>query len=720
MKFDIRSAGAIFVAAMLAIAGVTASIMQGERIKATAHQEWLAQGKTDAVRITDNVLFWISKAEVNLRAIAGQFRGIGEPTPDQFVNLIDKARTWDPDVTFHEVAYAQRFLRTDRIVFENALSEPISVIGEPTRVAPRDYESFVVRLNSKNNGLLRLNADLTTHNAMKMVAITATQVPGNVILGPSYKTSDGGPYALIATETNLAGGEGVMAATIDLGSFFAGLARDHIPTGLQVRLIERDNEASANALLKPVIGTLTAPSNTSLTEVIRITRGQAKWDLHWDIMPNYRNGPANNFGTLVQFGGSTLTLIIVSVLGYYWIQTSRFRQLVSARTAELSRNSMIVQLTMDSIDQGFAVWNADKRLVVWSKKCFEFWYEPQKILRLGMHMSELLRHLAENHAFGPGDPDEIVERELERIAAAGEKSDETFTMSNDREIHVRRFPLEHGGHVAVYTDVTENRRATNALERVRDKLEERVRDRTEELHEAKEAADFANRTKSEFLANMSHELRTPLNAIIGFTSAIQQKIGGETTPKQDEYLEDIETSAKHLLSIINDILDLSKFESETVQPSRHNVNVRNMFDNVETLMLNRLSRKDIQLKISVDENLSNLYVDERMVKQILVNLISNAVKFSDSGSIVKVTCRQEDGHAAISVADQGIGINEQDIPRALAPFGQVDGALSKRHDGSGLGLPLSKALAEIHHGSLTVSSTPGVGTNVTVRFPNIT
>jgi signal transduction histidine kinase len=109
-----------------------------------------------------------------------------------------------------------------------------------------------------------------------------------------------------------------------------------------------------------------------------------------------------------------------------------------------------------------------------------------------------------------------------------------------------------------------------------------------------------------------------------------------------------------------------------------------------------------------------------MVKQILVNLISNAVKFSDSGSTVQVTCRQEDGHVAISVDDQGIGIKEQDIPMALAPFGQVDGALSKRHDGSGLGLPLSKALAESNHGSLTVTSKPGVGTNVTVRFPNIT
>ncbi|MBL4721534.1 MAG: PAS-domain containing protein, partial [Alphaproteobacteria bacterium] len=574
-------------------------------------------------------------------------------------------------------------------------------------------------LNSRNNGLLRLNADLSTHKAMRMVAVTATQIPGDVILGPSYQTKNGGKFALIATETNLAGGEGVMVATIDLGGFFATLIRDAIPAGLNVRLIERDNEAQADTLYKPIIGSLDPPANASLTKIFRITRGQAKWNLHWDIMPHYRNGPADNSGTLVQFGGSALTLIIVAVLGYYWFQTSRFRQMVNERTAELSRNSMLVQLTMDTIDQGFAVWNADRRLVIWSKKCFEFWYEPQKILRLGMPMSALLKHLAINHAFGPGDPDEIVTRELERSAAAGERSNETFTMPGNRQIHVRRFPLENGGHVAVYTDVTENRRATSDLEHIRDGLEERVRDRTEELREAKDAANFANQTKSEFLANMSHELRTPLNAIIGFTNAIQRKIGGETTPKQDEYLEDIETSAKQLLSIINDILDLSKFESKSVQPIRHKVNVQKMFENVKMLMLNRLSRKDIQLEMSINEEISHLYVDERMVKQILVNLISNAVKFSDSGSTVHVMCAQEDGNIAISITDHGIGINEADMAKALTPFGQVDSALTRSRDGSGLGLPLSKALVEVHHGTLTVNSTPGVGTNVTIRFPNI-
>lgn len=720
MTFDVKSICAALIVIGLATMGVGASILQGDRIKEAANLEWREQGKSEASRITESVLFWISKAEVNLRAIAGQFRGIGDPTLDEFVNLIDKARTWDPDVSFHEVAYAQRFLRKERAAFESAQSKPITVVGNPTKTAPYEYESFVVRLNSQNSGLLRLNADLYTHKAMKKVATTATQIPGHVILGPSYESAEGGRFALIATETDLAGGQGVMAATIDLSEFFATLARDQIPEGLQVRLIERDSDARAETVFIPVIGALAPPANAVASEIIRITSGEAKWDLHWDILPNYRNGPTDNFGTLIQFSGSLLTLILAGILGYLWFQANRFRQLVGDRTAELSRNSMLVQLTMDTIDQGFAVWNSDKRLVVWSKRCFEFWYEPQKILRLGMHMSELLQHLAQKGVFGAGDPKEVAAQEYERIIAAGEKSDEMFTMKGDRSIHVRRFPLENGGHVAVYTDATENERATNKLEQARDDLEARVQARTKELKEAKDAADFANRTKSEFLANMSHELRTPLNSIIGFASAMKQKIAGDTTPKQDEYLTDIDISAKHLLSIINDILDLSKFESGNLQPNRQNVNVEKLFDSVNILLANRLSEKEIQLHFSIDDDLSKLFVDERMIKQILVNLISNAIKFSEAGSDVNVACKQEDGHIALTVQDYGVGIEASDISKALSAFGQVDGALSRTHEGSGLGLPLSKALAEVHHGSLSLASTPGIGTEVTVRFPHIT
>ncbi|MBL4720741.1 MAG: hypothetical protein JKY20_06385, partial [Alphaproteobacteria bacterium] len=133
MNFKVRTVSAILIAAGLATLGVTASVLQGERMKDAAHLEWLEQGKTDARRITDNVLFWISKAEVNLRAVAGQFHGIGDPSHEQFINLIDQARTWDPEVSFHEVAYARRFLRQDRKFYETSLAKPVTVIGEPQK-----------------------------------------------------------------------------------------------------------------------------------------------------------------------------------------------------------------------------------------------------------------------------------------------------------------------------------------------------------------------------------------------------------------------------------------------------------------------------------------------------------------------------------------------------------------------------------------------------------
>ena len=239
------------------------------------------------------------------------------------------------------------------------------------------------------------------------------------------------------------------------------------------------------------------------------------------------------------------------------------------------------------------------------------------------------------------------------------------------------------------------------------------------LREAKELAEAANRTKSEFLANMSHELRTPLNAIIGFSEVMQATLpDAETSEQQREYLTDILGAAQHLLSLINDILDLSKIEAGASELHEDVVEAGAIAQSVLRVIRQRAEEAGVALVFQGVEGLPKLRADERKMKQALLNLLSNAVKFTEAGGTVdlKIWCRDDGGHV-FQVRDTGIGMAAEDIPQALRQFGQVDGALNRKYEGTGLGLPLTKALVEMHQGRLELQSEPGEGTTVTLHLP---
>ncbi|MHA1598946.1 MAG: PAS domain-containing sensor histidine kinase, partial [Alphaproteobacteria bacterium] len=290
-----------------------------------------------------------------------------------------------------------------------------------------------------------------------------------------------------------------------------------------------------------------------------------------------------------------------------------------------------------------------------------------------------------------------------------------------------------GRFVAVVRDITKRKKSEDSLISAREELERRVEVRTRELKaevairqraeidlmNAMKRVDTASKAKSHFLASMSHELRTPLNAIIGFSDAIRSQLFGPLQePRYANYIDDIYNSGTHLLELINDVLDVSAIEAGRLELHETSFNVLPIIEDSARLVQVQADKAEINLSVQIPDAMPPLYADARRMKQIFLNLLSNAVKFTPKGKSVEVSASLQDNEMVFTVADTGIGMSETELSEAMNTFGRVEGDSSTPQEGTGLGLPLTKSLTELHGATLTVNSEKGVGTTVIVRMPS--
>jgi len=294
--------------------------------------------------------------------------------------------------------------------------------------------------------------------------------------------------------------------------------------------------------------------------------------------------------------------------------------------------------------------------------------------------------------------------------------DEIFKVLQDEGKISGEFPCINKEDKAFYLEVNAVMTPSNRFLVIGMDITEKKKTEDEMLR-AKAAAENANRIKSEFLANMSHELRTPLNSIIGFSDMLLDEIPGEINDKQSQYIYNISQSGKHLLNIINEILDISKIESGKMKLYKEKVALDEVYKELYSTIKHLADKKEIHIKISLDSEENYVFADRAKLKQILFNLTSNAIKFTEKDGNVIINTSTNEKFVHISVIDTGIGIPKEGLKRLFTPFMQLDSSEARKYEGTGLGLALSKELVELHGGSIWAESEPGKGSNFTFTLP---
>jgi signal transduction histidine kinase/HAMP domain-containing protein len=381
------------------------------------------------------------------------------------------------------------------------------------------------------------------------------------------------------------------------------------------------------------------------------------------------------------------------------VMQDNLRIMMERETAQRrSAQSRLVD-AVESSREGMVLVDAEGRIVLANSQLARFFPVVAPHVVVGADFAAAFQtvgsQLARSAASNESSPITFDDGKVEFLTADGE-----FQLTDGRWIRFSRSVTRDGGFFLFLSDFTD------------------IKEREERFKEAKQQAEAASTAKSAFLAAMSHELRTPLNAIIGFSEMIaDQMLGAIEQPEYVEFAGDILRSGRHLLDVINDVLDLAKSQTGKLHFNGETHDLRGVLEDCAATLREQCVDARLTLDVTVPDYPLTIFGEPAKLRQIFVNLLSNAVKFTEPGGTVSLSARQtHDGGVAVRVTDTGIGMATEDLPIALAPFGQIDSRLARRYEGTGLGLPLTRALVDLHRGELVIASERGVGTVVTVTL----
>jgi signal transduction histidine kinase/CheY-like chemotaxis protein len=365
----------------------------------------------------------------------------------------------------------------------------------------------------------------------------------------------------------------------------------------------------------------------------------------------------------------------------------------------LTRKETQLHVSLDNMPGALVYTDDDQNIVVCNERFAEMYPVPKELLNPGRPYPDFLRYLAEHGYYGDGDIDTLVAGRVQSLRNPSGVVFEDRT-PNGNVYRIERRKVGSGGVVTVMTDITE------------------LKQREAELAAACDAADEANRTKSSFLANMSHELRTPLNAIIGYSEILQEDAADKDDKELIEDLSKIESAGRHLLGLINNILDLSKIEAGKMDVFIEPVDIQALINEVLSIVKPLIDKSENTIEVICPADIGSFRSDQTKVKQCLLNLLSNANKFTSKGTLTLTVAREDNSGVCFRVSDTGLGMTQEQLGRLFQAFSQADASITKRFGGTGLGLAITKHFCTMLGGDVTVESTPGKGSTFIIRLPD--